>query len=524
MTAQSSGALDELVRAGARLARERRLNGLVSVLVEQALDITRSDLAALYLYIEPDNPGSRLALFYRRGAEQPADSLSGGTELVSFLRECGEMLVVNSPDDAYFSDIYLAPNMESGIALPLIAAGAQLGILVLNSRSSGHFNRDRFFFLDSFGKMAGNMFHNARLNDELRRRINEIALLERYQENIFSSMTNLLIATDESGAIRYFNKIAGDRFGIQDAMIGRTLEEVFGKSVDRMVIREIRKALAENREILGMEGIFRANGASIDFSLNVSPLRSRRGRLEGLTLVFTDQSAEQALKNRFAVVVEERRLIKDMFARYLSTDVVETLVQHPELVKPGGDKKNATVFFGDIRGYTSFSENQPPEYIIEVLNAYFSEAVEIIIRHKGFIDKFIGDAIMAAWGVPMQSEEFDAIEGVSAALELQELIRSDKRTFFKGNAARLQVGIGLHTGLLVAGNLGSARRLNYSVIGDTVNVAARLEGVAKGGEVIITQDTRDRIGDRFKLKELKAVTVKGKTQPIPIFSVLARVR
>ena len=523
MTVQSSGALDELVRASARLARERRLNGLVSVLVEQALDITRSDLAALYLYVEPDNPESRLALFYRRGAAQVAESMPGDTELTSFLRECGETVVVSSPDDTYFPEIYLTPGMRSGIALPLATARTQLGILVLNSRTSCHFNRDRFSFLDSFGKMAGNMFHNARLNDELRQRLNEIALLERYQENIFSSMTNLLVATDEAGAIRYFNKIAGDRFGIEESMIGRTVEEVFEKAMDRTVIKEIRKALAENREILGMEGIFRANGKSIDFSLNVSPLRSRRGRLEGLTLLFTDQTAEQALKSRFDVVVEERRVIKDMFSRYLSNDVVEVLVQHPELVKPGGDKKNATIFFGDIRGYTSFSENQPPEYIIEVLNAYFSEAVEIIIRHKGYIDKFIGDAIMAAWGVPMQSEEFDAIEGVSAALEIQELIKSDTRTFFKGEASKLRVGIGLHTGPLVAGNLGSARRLNYSVIGDTVNVAARLEGVAKGGQVIITQNTRDRLGDKFKLKELKPVMVKGKTQLIHIFNVLDRV-
>ncbi|HUX14150.1 MAG TPA: adenylate/guanylate cyclase domain-containing protein [Spirochaetia bacterium] len=524
MAVRSSGALDELVRASARLARERRLNGLVSVLVEQALDITRSDLAALYLYQEPEDPASKLTLFYRRGAAGVAESIPGTGEFVSFLRECGETLVVSSAEDAFFSDVLLVPGMQSGIALPLTTPRDQLGVLVLNSRQSLFFDRDRFSFLDSFGKMAGNMFHNARLNDELRQRLNEIALLERYQENIFSSMTNLLVTTDEIGTIRYFNQTTRERFALQDETIGQPIETVFGKSIDKGVLKSIRKALAENKEILGIEGIFQGTERTIDFALNVSPLRTRRGKLEGLTLLFTDQTAERELKGQFEVIVEERRVIKDMFVRYVSTDVVESLMKHPELVKPGGDKKNATVFFGDIRGYTSFSETKTPEYIIGVLNAYFGQAVEIIIRHKGFIDKFIGDAIMAAWGVPMQTEAMDAIEAVSAALEIQELIKSDKRTFFKGEASKLQVGIGLHTGALVAGNLGSIQRMNYSIIGDTVNVAARLEGVAKGGEVIITENTRDLIGDGFKLKELEPVKVKGKTQPIHIFSVLARTK
>ena len=524
MAVQSSGALNELVRASARLTRERRLDGLVSVLVEQALDITRSDLAALYLCQEPDNPESKLTLFCRRGAAGVAESMAGNTELVSFLRECGETLVVSSPDDTYFSDIFLVPGMRSGIALPLVTPRSHLGILVLNSRKPVYFNRDRFSFLDSFGKMAGNMFDNARLNDQLRRRLNEIALLERYQENVFASMTNLLITTDETGTIRYFNAATRERFGLQDEMIGEPMEKVFGKSIDKAVLKAIRRALVENREILGIEGIFEGKEKPIDFSLNVSPQRSRRGKLQGLTMLFTDQTAEQALKGRFKVVVEERRLIKDMFARYVSNDVVESLMLHPELVKPGGDKKNATIFFGDIRGYTSFSQSKPPEYVIGVLNAYFSAAVEIIIKHKGFIDKFIGDAIMAAWGVPMQCEETDAVEAVTSALEIQELIKSSTRKFFKGEASKLQVGIGLHTGPLVAGNLGSVQRLNYSVIGDTVNLAARLEGVAKGGEIIITENTRDLIGDRFKLKDQKPVKVKGMTQPIRIFSVVALAR
>jgi len=261
----------------------------------------------------------------------------------------------------------------------------------------------------------------------------------------------------------------------------------------------------------------------MDFSLNISPLKSRMGKHEGLTLLFTDQSKEQELKQKANLAVEERRIVKDMFSRYMSADVLKNLMESPELVQLGGSKKDATVFFADIRGYTSFSEGKEPEYIIEILNEYFSEAVEIVIKYNGYIDKFIGDCIMAAWGVPVVNQDKDAIAGVGCAIEIQELVKSKSRNFFHGKASHLQVGIGMHSGPLISGNLGSSRRMDYSVIGDTVNIAARLEGVAKAGEVIITEQTRDLIGDRFKLKELAPVKVKGKDKALHIFSVLKQV-
>ena len=270
---------------------------------------------------------------------------------------------------------------------------------------------------------------------------------------------------------------------------------------------------------MGIEGIY-AGEKDIDFSLNVSPLIGPRKRYEGLTLLFTDQSRERELKEQMNMVVEERRQMKDMLARRLSAEVVEQMMSNPDAVRLGGGKKDATVLFGDIRGYTSFSEGKSPEYIIEILNAYFNVAVEIVIRNRGFIDKFIGDAIMAEWGVPMMSKEQDAVNAVTAAWEIQQAVADSKRAFFRGEAEHLRIGIGMNSGPLVAGNLGGERRMDYSVIGDTVNVAARLEGVAKGGEVVITNVTRDLLGDSFKLEELEPVKVKGKEKPLHIFKVL----
>lgn len=524
MVSGATTTLDNLVRASSLLAREHELRSLASVLVEQSLDITHADLAALYVYENPDDSRSALKLYFRRGRGEVPRRLSGSSESMEFLCENRETLVLLQRNLPFFQDIFLDVEMNSAIALPLFTPKVQIGVLICNARSVNFWYRDRFSFLDSFARTASGVLNNSRLYEELKEQYRAVEALERYQESIFTSMTNLLVTTDDDGSIHYVNQAAADRLGLTEEDLGKKLDSRFKNSLDAGIRRQIRNTEKTGKEFLGLEGIFdRGDGTSIDFSLNASPLRGRRGRNEGMTLLFTDQSRERALKKEMDLVVEDRRVVKDMFARYLSSEVVDSLMESPELVKLGGDKKIATVFFGDIRGYTSFSETKQPEYIIEVLNEYFQEAVEIIIKHRGYIDKFIGDAIMAAWGVPMMSEEEDAIAAVSCAVEIQQLIANSKRTFFRGDASKLRVGIGMHTGPLIAGNLGSDRRMDYSVIGDTVNVAARLEGVAKAGQVVITDSTRDRIGDHFKLKELEPVKVKGKEKPLKIFNVIERV-
>jgi adenylate cyclase len=514
-------ALDELVRASSLLTGEISFQKLIAILVEQALDITRSDLAAFYL-CDPDQPRADLVLAYRRGRFDAGDRISPRSELVTFLEESAESVVLLDRGESPFADLFLSEESSSGMALPVSTPKARIGILIVNSVHERHYNRSRFQFLDSFAGLAGGMLHNARMFRELQEYLRQIEELQRYQENVFQSMTNLLVTTDEKGAIHYFNEAAASRLGISDEHIGNSLGSVLGKGLSKKVLKTVDSARDGGSTILGVEGIYRNPGGDMDFSLNVSPLRGKRGRHEGLTLLFTDQTAENELKQRMEVVSEERRLIKDMFARYLSNDIVQSLVDKPELVKPGGGSKNATIFFADIRGYTSFSEGKDPGYIVQVLNEYFNEAVEIVIRHRGYIDKFIGDCIMAAWGVPMVNEEYDAIQAVSCAVEIQQLVNSKKRSFFTGKAAKLRIGIGMHTGPLVAGNLGSSRRMDYTVIGDTVNVAARLEGVAGAGEVIITENTRKHLGEQFQIENREPVKVKGKAKPIQIYNVLGK--
>lgn len=520
MVDQKDIMFDELIRVGSLLSNEIDLKTLISVLVEQTQDISSSDLAALYFKKNPDDINSPFINVYQRGKYEAQKFFSPQSELFDFLIECNEAVVLLEKKESPFEEILLNNKMNSGIALPVSTPKAFLGAIILNSRSGMYYNRLKLNFLESFTNLAAGMLNNSRLHDELKLYLKEIEGLKIYQENIFSSMTNLLITTDKKGGIKYFNTAAKDRFSLNESCINTNISEYFKPKVGNKIVKIISEVNDKPKEVLGIEGIYkRKEVEDIDFSLNISPLKGSRRLNIGNTFLFTDQTRERELQNQMTQIVEERRVIKDMFARYLSTEIVQTLTESPHLVKPGGDKKTATIFFADIRGYTSFSEGKDPEYIIDILNEYFNEAVEIVIETKGYIDKFIGDCIMAAWGVPLQTEQQDAISGVSCALQIQNLVNSKSRKFWKGAASNLSVGIGMHSGPIVAGNLGSSRRMNYTVIGDTVNIAARLEGVAGPGEVIITKDTYEYIKNDFKAKQLKPVKVKGKEKPLEIFSV-----
>ena len=519
MPTEKSSSFDELVRIGSILSREFEFKSLMATLVDQSMDRSGSDLAALYLASDPDKRNSPFKLAYKRGASEAPKVLAAEDESAAFLRECREAIVLRDRGTTPFDGILLFEGARSGMAIPVATKRFFLGILYLNSRSPAWYGSLRFNLLSSVASIASGLLQNARMYKELREHVETIEAMERYQSSVFSSMTNLLVTTERDGTVRYFNDVAGRSLGLSGEDLGKQVTEVLGGKIGARILEAVSGSLASGDELLGVEGICKAKGGDLDFSMNVSPIGAKRGLHDGVTILLTDQSRERELKQRISVVTEERRVVKDMFSRYLSNEVVQSILDSPDIVKLGGSDKKATLFFADIRGYTSFSEGRDPQYIIKVLNDYFSEAVEIVIRYKGFIDKFIGDCIMAAWGVPLVSEEEDAVNAVSCAVDIQGLVASRNRGFFRGEAEHLRVGIGMHTGHLVAGNLGSLRKMNYSVIGDTVNVAARLEGVAAAGEIIITEDTRAYLGERFRLDKREAVKVKGKSKPLVIYNV-----
>ncbi len=232
----------------------------------------------------------------------------------------------------------------------------------------------------------------------------------------------------------------------------------------------------------------------------------------------------------FATVTErslrektERLKTRTVLERYLSAAVVRDVLAHPEKLKLGGEKRDMTVLFSDLRGFTSLSEKLTPEQLVQALNIYLDEMTQIVFTQQGVLDKYIGDAIMGFWGAPYDDPEH-AVHAVETALAMRDTLAKMNRAEAFPGGVTLRLGIGLNSGPMVVGNMGSRTRFDYTVIGDSVNLGARLEGLNKdyGTEIIVSQNTRAHLGDRYLLRPLDRVAVKGKKEPVEIFEVVSR--
>lgn len=210
---------------------------------------------------------------------------------------------------------------------------------------------------------------------------------------------------------------------------------------------------------------------------------------------------------------------RDRLSRLLSPNVAERVISGELEVRPGGSRMECTVYNSDIRGFTQMSEKTAPEEIVEMLNAYFEAMVDTVFQFEGTLDKFMGDGIMALWGAPMSHPD-DAERAVECALEQTEVLGRFNRSRMIKDKPPLGVGLGIHTGPVVAGYIGSSKALSYTVIGDVANTSARLCARALAGQIVVSETTHERLGPRFQCEALPPVRLKGKDQPMHIFNVV----
>jgi adenylate cyclase len=217
--------------------------------------------------------------------------------------------------------------------------------------------------------------------------------------------------------------------------------------------------------------------------------------------------------------IEQEIINRERFSRLLSPNIAKRVLSGELEVKKGGALvQECTVFNSDIRGFTRMSEGSRPESLVEMLNEYFEHMVETVFKYEGTLDKFMGDGIMALWGAPVAHPD-DALRSVSCALEQMEVLGRYNRKQLELNVPPLAIGIGVHTGPVVAGYIGSSKALSYTVIGDTANTSARLCGVATPGQILVSETTLGRLQNKFEYVELPPATLKGKEKPFRVFNL-----
>ena len=248
------------------------------------------------------------------------------------------------------------------------------------------------------------------------------------------------------------------------------------------------------------------NGHTVSINLNVTPLTDIEGASLGCTMIMED-------------LTEEKR-IRTTMARYMNTKIVEQVLAEGESALEGR-LQNATILFSDIKDFTSIAERVGPPETVSVLNEYFTEMVEVVFAYNGILDKYIGDAIMAVFGPPFPSSS-DADNAVRVAIRMQAVLRDLNARRARVGQPQFEIRIGINSGDVVAGSIGSTRRADYTVIGDGVNIAARLESANKqlGTAILISGSTQRALTGDYHLRELDLIRVKGKQEPLPVFEVM----
>lgn len=218
--------------------------------------------------------------------------------------------------------------------------------------------------------------------------------------------------------------------------------------------------------------------------------------------------------------LREREMLKVGFARYVSKDVVDALLAKGESPEVHGERREVTILFSDIRNFTTLAERLRPEEVVDLLNEYFERMIEVVFRHQGTLDKFIGDGLMVLFGAPLADPDH-AAHAVAAALEMQVEVAALREKWRRDGLPVIEIGVGVHTGAAIVGNIGSSRRLEYTAIGDTVNLAARIESATKelGRSILVSDSTQAAVATQFDTEPLGEIRVKGRDAPVAVFSV-----
>jgi adenylate cyclase len=510
---------DVLVRIGKAINAVRELPALLQLVIDLAVDATGAE-RGLVVVRDPSGGVREFSAAANLDAgilRQPEFAVSRSI-LERVFRDGQPVATTDAQNDP---DVNTAPSVRSLhirsiICVPIRSKDGIIGVIYVDSRVTTEtvlaHDPD---LLATIADQAAVAIDNARLYEDLSRSFHELSTIKSQNDEVLESIASGVIIFDDKDTITQFNRAAEMTFGLS----GSTVQGRSSRILDTWLpgftaLLDQHKADPDAHMQVEIPGNHFVRGP---FLLQITFFRIR-GSLPGLdstAAVINDLTESRALEAENQAQAQKSERIARSFERYLAPHVVSSLMKDPEQIVLGGTRQTATMLFADIRGFTELSERLMPEQVVELLNRYLAPVVNVVFANAGLLDKFYGDGVMAVFGAPRPGED-DAMRAVLTAGQILEQVRALNEQ--PGVSWPLAVSIGLATGDVVAGHIGSERRLEYTVIGDAVNLASRLQQIAQPNQILADEKTYERVRGRFAATR-RLARIKGKAGLTPVYVI-----
>lgn len=389
---------------------------------------------------------------------------------------------------------------RSILCVPIINKnGKVIGVTQALNKKNGFFSEEDESRLKAFTSQISAALENAAL-------FADVENMKNYNEGVLQSITNAVLTVNEKGIITKCNAAGQDILKkSENEVVGQKIEDFFA-GPNQWLMDRLQVVKETNQIDVSMDASIMVEEETVSANVTMMPLLSLEQKSMGSIIMIENISSEKRMKSTMS--------------RYMDPSIADQLLSNgADLL--GGQSVPATVLFSDIRGFTTLTEALGAQGTVTLLNEYFEEMVDCITREGGMLDKFIGDAIMAAFGIPAAHDD-DEDRAMRAAISMIKDLNVWNKIRLSEGKLPVNIGIGLNTDTVVSGNIGSKKRMDYTIIGDGVNLAARLESACKAyhAKILISEFTQAKLKGTYRLREIDLVVVKGKTQPVSIYEVL----
>ncbi len=436
------------------------------------------------------------------------ETLSGSSFEISLTvvnevaRDGQPIVTTNAQADPRFAtqESVVAYSLRSILCVPLRVRDQVTGVIYADNRiRTGLFTERDRDLLAAFANQAATAIANAQLYERVRN-------MKNLMDNVFASITSGVITTDVSDKITLFNRAAESILCVPNCdAAGRLYQEVL--PVDEHFAQLVEDVKRYDQPMVGHELTpWLPSRGQVNLSLSASPLKDPQATTLGVAIVVEDQTERKRLEAE-----------REIFRRIVSPTVFKDLAENPHKWKLGGERREITVLFADIRNFTSYAEKLPPEQLITALNKYLAIGADAVLEEDGTLDKFMGDMVMAFFNAPLPQPDH-ALRAVRAALTMQKAIAEFNRD--QPEEEQLWFGVGINAGMAVVGRIGTELKLDYTAVGDVVNYGKRLQENARGGQIMLSQAAYERVKDVVVVKAHDPIQVKHRVAVEAVYELV----